>query len=603
MRAEDPTPCPEATAAPEASGSPPPFVGIDQPNTTPVPDIYFDLFFPTLAKGPLKVLLYLTRRVFGFRKTSGDTISLRQICTGIRGRDGAVHDLGTGLSRPAACEAVRSLEALGLITATRARAAAGDAAVTHYALRFRAPVTAESLVGRRPDGERPFAGIDSPNTTPVPDTYFDRLLPVLGLAEWRLLLFVCRRTLGFKKLSDAISLDQFSHGITSDAGLVLSVGAGLDRSSVTRSARGLVAKGVLLRQAVSHPSTGDGISVYSLAIGAGARERMGQVLGLASGPGRGLHELPTPGLHDFTTSGLHELPTLGGAGFTHPGGCPILPPLAGPAPEAGGTADRSGGGGIYLPGLQDLPTGVAGSYLPVGKSRHPQQTDKQETPRQEDERSRATRMDLKVREIAADLAVPVGEYARRTAALARIAGPPDAFEEALAQAWEITRDRLAEGALARPGAALAYWFSVLKGLVSGAGRLAIPSRSTALPGGPIRRGVGSTAPAPGRRSWQDRGFVETAAIRLGALPPQAPWEAILGWLGQTLTPGNMERWFIRSVLVEAVDRLVVAVADPTQRDWLNHRLGERIHEVLREGGEPRPVRFVLVEECDLVRAG
>ena len=40
-----------------------------------------------------------------------------------------------------------------------------------------------------------FAGFDEPNYTQVPDALFDELLPHLGDAELRVLLYIVRRTL------------------------------------------------------------------------------------------------------------------------------------------------------------------------------------------------------------------------------------------------------------------------------------------------------------------------------------------------------------------------------------------------------------------------
>jgi hypothetical protein len=59
-----------------------------------------------------------------------------------------------------------------------------------------------------------FEGFDSPNTTPVPDVVFDRLLARLGEAELKALLYIIRRTFGFKRDRDPISFNQFLRGIT-----------------------------------------------------------------------------------------------------------------------------------------------------------------------------------------------------------------------------------------------------------------------------------------------------------------------------------------------------------------------------------------------------
>jgi len=53
-----------------------------------------------------------------------------------------------------------------------------------------------------------FEGFDTPNSTLVPDVVFDRLLTKLGEAELKALLYIIRRTFGFKK--DAIQYPSIS---------------------------------------------------------------------------------------------------------------------------------------------------------------------------------------------------------------------------------------------------------------------------------------------------------------------------------------------------------------------------------------------------------
>ncbi len=71
-----------------------------------------------------------------------------------------------------------------------------------------------------------FEGFESPNTTPVPDVVFDQLLARLGEAELKALLYIIRRTFGFKKDSDTISLNQICKGIVTRDGRVLDRGTG-----------------------------------------------------------------------------------------------------------------------------------------------------------------------------------------------------------------------------------------------------------------------------------------------------------------------------------------------------------------------------------------
>jgi hypothetical protein len=75
--------------------------GFFRPTTTPTLDEIFDVWLSQLTGSELKVLLYIVRRTFGFKKDA-DRISLTQICEGIITREGKVLDRGTGLSRTSA---------------------------------------------------------------------------------------------------------------------------------------------------------------------------------------------------------------------------------------------------------------------------------------------------------------------------------------------------------------------------------------------------------------------------------------------------------------------------------------------------------------------
>src|SRR5579862_6559505 len=103
-----------------------PFRGFQSPNTTPVPDELFDKLLPDLVGSELKVLLYIIRRTFGFKRDS-DTISLSQMLHGIRTRDGRQLDRGVGLSKKSLLQAINSLEAKHIVLTHRRRSQAkGD---------------------------------------------------------------------------------------------------------------------------------------------------------------------------------------------------------------------------------------------------------------------------------------------------------------------------------------------------------------------------------------------------------------------------------------------------------------------------------------------
>ena len=112
------------------------FDGFDSPNTTPVPDVLFDVLAPELAEAELRVLLYIIRRTYGFKKHS-DNISLKQLVEGIRTRDGRVLDNGAGVAKSAASRAVQGLTAKGIIFATRNRSPEKGDEPTTYRLRVK----------------------------------------------------------------------------------------------------------------------------------------------------------------------------------------------------------------------------------------------------------------------------------------------------------------------------------------------------------------------------------------------------------------------------------------------------------------------------------
>jgi hypothetical protein len=111
------------------------FAGFSSPKYTQVPDELFDELMPRLSESELKVLLYVIRRTFGFKKDS-DTISLKQMVDGIKTRDGRQLDNGTGLSRPGVTKGVRGLVAKGVLIADRNRSDELGDQPTSYQLRF-----------------------------------------------------------------------------------------------------------------------------------------------------------------------------------------------------------------------------------------------------------------------------------------------------------------------------------------------------------------------------------------------------------------------------------------------------------------------------------
>jgi hypothetical protein len=118
------------------------------------------------------------------------------------------------------------------------------------------------------DASYHFAGFRSPRYTPTPDELFDELLApgVLTEAELRVLLYIVRRTFGFKKDADAISLSQLTDGIIKTDGIRLDWGAGVKRAAASRAVQSLERKGIIHGTRTRSRARGNETTVYSLVM-------------------------------------------------------------------------------------------------------------------------------------------------------------------------------------------------------------------------------------------------------------------------------------------------------------------------------------------------
>lgn len=109
-----------------------------------------------------------------------------------------------------------------------------------------------------------FSGFHFPSYTQVPDQLFDELLPILSGGELKVLLYICRRTFGFKRESDNISLNQMLNGITKNDGTRLDGGAGLSRATLLRALKSLQEKNILIAERQENDEQGNLPTNYRL---------------------------------------------------------------------------------------------------------------------------------------------------------------------------------------------------------------------------------------------------------------------------------------------------------------------------------------------------
>src|SRR5437868_11487981 len=121
--------------------------------------------------------------------------------------------------------------------------------------------------GAEPEGECApffFEGIESPNGTIFPDALLDQVMPFLTPTEWKVCSYIVRRTFGWKKASDRISLEQICHGIVRRDGSRLDSGTQLDRKTAIKALRGLEVKGVIVAQRNYSDARGFEATTYGL---------------------------------------------------------------------------------------------------------------------------------------------------------------------------------------------------------------------------------------------------------------------------------------------------------------------------------------------------
>ena len=146
-----------------------------------------------------------------------------------------------------------------------------------------------------------FKGYSKPNYTPVPDELFDEQLPDLSGAELKVLLYIIRRTFGFKKESDNISLSQLLHGITTKENIVLDRGTGLSKKTLLETIKNLIEKNLIISERRRSKEKGDEPTTYRLNIIGETPENNNTPRGVKSTPGGGVKSTPHPSDKNYTT--------------------------------------------------------------------------------------------------------------------------------------------------------------------------------------------------------------------------------------------------------------------------------------------------------------
>lgn len=140
----------------------------------------------------------------------------------------------------------------------------------------------------RPADMPTLRGLPNPNTTPLPNCIVDDYLPFFTGAELKVILYLVRRTLGFHKTRDAISLNQICNGIVRKDGRRLDRGTGLHKSTACDALNALTGWGMIKRVTRRDPVRGDLPTEYILWIEGESEEGTSDPRADGSGP------IPTP---------------------------------------------------------------------------------------------------------------------------------------------------------------------------------------------------------------------------------------------------------------------------------------------------------------------
>jgi hypothetical protein len=430
-----------------------------------------------------------------------------------------------------------------------------------------------------------------PTTTPTPDEIFDEWVHKLKHAELLALLYIVRRTCGFRdrygeiKDGDTISLRQFHEGIVTRTGKRLDHGCGVrSKTSLTAALKRLEELGLIRVRRAESPEKGNETTWFALAF-------VGDDAGSNVPP-----ESPAPP-HDMdeTRSGTSdEEPSVAPNREAVQGECASsLPPVRGS--YRGGYADRTGGGTRIVPGgvrktdpqQTDETTNRTKQQTAISKrdehsgrgSRPIDSTDSTVLTKNRSLIETPERDALSVATAVAHLAVEFGDDAPQ-ASRTRVTNMWRASElddtallALLDEAAAITRSQAAAITKRGRGGAvirMPYLLATLRGLVD-ATTDATPASA------PVSRV--SVMPSPVVP------FVPDLDDPPATTEAEALWRDVRGEVRRDVTPENYATWFVPAQAL-ALDEGVLHVGVPTpfHGQWLEHKLHGCVERALGRMG-------------------
>ncbi len=367
--------------------------------------------------------------------------------------------------------------------------------------------------------------------SPSPNWIVDEVGPTLGDAAYRVLHYIARRTVGFHRTADSISLEQFQGGIVTRDGRRLDSGCGVrSRSAIIRALRELEERGIIARLP-SVQATGRGATLrYALTYTPATRPT--QTV-LPAHPERVTGDDPQTEVVEESS----DTSTI-----------PLPPP---PASQ------------VAAP-----PQDPAAACAPL------QQTEGVMTAAEVDTVVMAQTLADLSRELADD--TPASTLTQIERIMLARALPPARMLALLAEARERTlqyADNIRRLSRTQPGRRnmMPYLLTTLASL------LADPP--------PVARHANGLGRPHGRRPAREAPPVLLPPSPPAITEPHEVWRALLDELGSVWTPENFARWLAPTHVVrEDGETLTIAVPGEFERHWLADRLHGRVQSALERLG-------------------
>ncbi len=407
-------------------------------------------------------------------------------------------------------------------------------------------------------------------TTATPDWLFDDVAPDLAKAPLKVLLYIVRRTYGFRKGADAISLSQFQHGIVTRDGRQLDKGCGVtNRSTLLRALADLEARGLISHQDVIRADGGNATTIYYL-------RGPGQGGSAASAPPPpASHNDPggVPSAHPPRVRPAHpqqtDVPTNRNIER-------LVPPTPANVRFRGndGAADEAAAllANDPAPAPAPAPAGAPPTPAPAAPAQRRIDADYQ---------ALADPIAALVERLG-DGAPPWASVSRGYGLMTRAGLAVPAFLGLLAEAELLMRPSLPH--IEKP---MAYLFRVVESL--------------------MRQDAPPQRPRPPRATTRPHSS-PTSSVLPAPAPPQTPdaWGQIRAEIAREVTPENYARWFAPTrQLDQAGDVLTVAITDVDapafHQQWLDRRLRGLIERCAARVRPGLQVRFV-VQSCESLSA-